>query len=393
MFVQVHQLWVSAIRYGERHGHDKRGVGRKELLNNAQWLDKLNVLEFLKIMGNGMRLGTMLGRDTVRNKMEKGDGMSFAEFTYPLLQAWDWWQMYQERGVQIQIGGSDQYGNIVAGIDAVKYIAQNQESHGHEQWLDRDGRLKEDVSPMGLTVPLLTTSSGEKFGKSAGNAIWLDRHLTSPFDLYGFLLMSSDDDVEKYLKLFTFVPTAEIESIMVEHRADPGKRKAQHLLAVEVLELVHGPEEASKTRSEHQVMRNPTIASLSEKSQTTPTSGQSLDSQRIRLPLSLVHKAPFGRILYHAGLAATKSEGARTISKGGAYVASVSRVAAPGKEGELNFVTIKDQSASDMITDGLLILRIGKWKVYVIEVLPDDQFDAQGRDAPGWMEYKSALNR
>jgi tyrosyl-tRNA synthetase len=118
--------------------------------------------------------------------MEKGDGMSFAEFTYPLLQGWDWWHMYQDKGVQVQIGGSDQYGNIIAGMDAVKYIAQSQGGSGHSQaWLDAEGRLKEELVPMGLTVPLLTTSSGEKFGKSAGNAVWLDRSLTSSFDLYG----------------------------------------------------------------------------------------------------------------------------------------------------------------------------------------------------------------
>lgn len=118
--------------------------------------------------------------------MEKGDGMSFAEFTYPLLQGWDWWQMYQDRAIQIQVGGGDQYGNIIAGMDAVNYIARNEaDAGGHKDWLNTEGRLKEDLSPFGLTVPLLTTSSGEKFGKSAGNAIWLDANLTSPFDLYG----------------------------------------------------------------------------------------------------------------------------------------------------------------------------------------------------------------
>ena len=114
----------------------------------------------------------------VRNKMEQGDGMSFSEFTYPLLQGWDWWHMYRTMDVQVQVGGSDQYGNIVAGMDAVKYIAQSQ----HDQL---EGKLPDPGNHMGLTVPLLTTSSGEKFGKSAGNAIWLDRTMTSPFDLYG----------------------------------------------------------------------------------------------------------------------------------------------------------------------------------------------------------------
>lgn len=122
----------------------------------------------------------------VRNKMDKGDGMSFAEFTYPLLQGWDWWQMYRDRSVQVQIGGSDQYGNIVAGIDAVKYIAQSQLASSDQRgWLDAEGRLLDERMPMGFTVPLLTTASGEKFGKSAGNAVWLDRTLTSSFDLYG----------------------------------------------------------------------------------------------------------------------------------------------------------------------------------------------------------------
>lgn len=110
--------------------------------------------------------------------MEKGDGMSFSEFTYPLLQGWDWWHMYKTHGVQVQVGGSDQYGNIVAGMDAVRHISQN-EGHGV---LEGSKRVTE---PMGLTVPLLTTSSGEKFGKSAGNAIWLDSKMTSSFDLYG----------------------------------------------------------------------------------------------------------------------------------------------------------------------------------------------------------------
>ena len=120
--------------------------------------------------------------------MEKGDGMSFSEFTYPLLQGWDWWHMYQEYGIQVQIGGSDQYGNIVAGMDAVRHIAQNAEYEGERPaWLDSEGRLKDEALPMGLTVPLLTTSSGEKFGKSAGNAVWLDRTMTSPFDLYGVI--------------------------------------------------------------------------------------------------------------------------------------------------------------------------------------------------------------
>lgn len=332
--------------------------------------------------------------------MEKGDGMSFSEFTYPLLQAWDWWQMYQDRGVQVQIGGSDQYGNIIAGIDAVKYIcAQSEQGQADER------------SPLGLTVPLLTTSSGEKFGKSAGNAVWLDRNLTSPFDLYGvsrkaahatmmalikiqFLLRSTDDDVERYLKLFTFVPSTQIATIMSEHKADPGKRAAQHLLASEVLELVHGPEEAMRTRQEHETMRRPTVASLMNQKAADVSAQQATSgTQHTTLPKSLVLDAPFSRILYHAGMVPTKSEGARAISKGGAYVATTST---QGAETELNFVTIKDQRPDDIASlssDGIMILRLGKWKVRVVKVVDDREFEASGLEAPGWTEYKANAQR
>jgi tyrosyl-tRNA synthetase len=123
----------------------------------------------------------------VKNRLEKGDGMSFAEFSYPLVQAWDWWHLFQS-GCQVQIGGADQFGNILAGAEAVKQIAKD--SHEYQvalrqtEVLDAKRRIKVTSDPMGFTVPLLTTSSGEKFGKSAGNAVWLDPELTSVYDLY-----------------------------------------------------------------------------------------------------------------------------------------------------------------------------------------------------------------
>ena len=395
MFAQVGRIWENASIYGQRHGYQGSSNGRRELLDNASWLDSLNILDFLKLMGNGMRLGAMLGRDTVRNKMEKGDGMSFAEFTYPLLQGWDWWHMYANHGVQVQIGGSDQYGNIIAGMDAVKYIASTQSAEASQlDWLDADGKLKDDVVPMGLTVPLLTTARGEKFGKSAGNAIWLDKSMTSPFELYGFLLKSSDEDVERYLKLFTFIPTAELASVMVEHAKDRGKRTAQHLLASEVSELVHGREEALRTRREHEALRAPSLASLKQQQGSEGLSDDtakaaSSGSERTALPASLVLNTPFSRILYHAGIAPTKSEGARIVAKGGAYVATRSEGADGSK---LDFVQLRDQKPSEVIgfiLDGMLVLRVGKWKVRVIEVIEDTDYDARGLSAPGWQEWKA----
>jgi tyrosyl-tRNA synthetase len=320
--------------------------------------------------------------------MEKGDGMSFAEFSYPLLQGWDWWHMYSNHDVQLQVGGSDQYGNIIAGMDAIKHISQiNPEILEGKGLLDYNGKLKTEVMPMGITVPLLTTASGEKFGKSAGNAIWLDANLTSPFDLYGFLLRSSDADVARYLSLFTFVPLSTIAETMTAHTADPGKRLAQHLLASEVLELVHGREVAELTRGQHQAMRNPSLSGQSQ-----------LQGERTILPRSLVAGTPFTRILWHAGIAGTKSEAARLVKSGGVYVAD--SVSGSGSESEAQaseskFAPIKNQKPEDLESftrDGLLVLRTGKWKVRIVEVVDDETFEKSldgGEAPPGWEEWKS----
>ena len=134
-------------------------------------------MSLLDFEGLGLYADKMAG--SVKNKMKNGDGMSFSEFTYPLLQAWDWWHMYNTKDIQIQIGGSDQFGNIIAGVDAINYIRKS-----HYDPLIRQETDDPLRKPMGFTVPLLTTASGEKFGKSAGNAVWLDKDMTSTFELY-----------------------------------------------------------------------------------------------------------------------------------------------------------------------------------------------------------------
>ncbi|KAF2723947.1 hypothetical protein K431DRAFT_263832 [Polychaeton citri CBS 116435] len=381
MSAQMGRLWGNAQEVGRKYGlrgGAGEGADKRALLNNAGWLDSLNILDFLKWAGNGARIGTMLGRDTVKNKMEKGDGMSFAEFTYPLLQAWDWWHMYQHYSVQLQIGGSDQYGNIVAGIDTVRFIAQSQ-TDPPPRYLDTAGKIKEDYQPMGLTVPLLTTASGEKFGKSAGNAIWLDQSLTSSFDLYGFLLRSADADVERYLNLFTLLPRQHIADTMTQHSQDPGKRLAQHLLAAEVVELAHGSEVAAKTKHEHQQLRAPSLEFLvrqhrsSDGAEASPNSTEETPQQgSIQLPASDVLGQPFAHILVQASLARTKSEARRTIQAGGMYVAKRAQNAREEGDGRLDFVPLKSDKAeasAEFIMDGLLVLRVGKWKVTVIEVV------------------------
>lgn len=188
MHMQLKRFGQSVETYAARRGYEKEWAWRRTLVNNSTWHAKATIANFLSQMASGIRLGPMLGRDSVKNRQEKGDGMSVAEFVYPLMQAWDWWHLFKN-GVQVQIGGADQFGNILQGAEAVKYAASHDadfqvqlEQEEKVRAAKRDAVVTDD--PIGWTVPLLTTASGEKFGKSAGNAIWLDKDMTSSFDLY-----------------------------------------------------------------------------------------------------------------------------------------------------------------------------------------------------------------
>lgn len=329
--------------------------------------------------------------------MTEGDGMSFAEFTYPLLQGWDWWQMYSKNGVQMQIGGSDQFGNIVAGIDIVKTIRESETA----DYLKIPSDWTRD--PVGFTVPLLTDSSGAKFGKSAGNAIWLDHALTFPFDFYGYFVRRPDEDVENLLKLFTFLPLPDVAKLMELHRQDPPKRLAQHVLAFEVTSIVHGPEVALREQMQHQLMFNKEPISLPEGMVTSATGVKparpgpvdalltdpnNATQKTIQLPRSLILGKSIARILVAAKLAATNSEATRLVQQGGAYVA-----AQPGPDqrrlipGSLDWTPVKTWYPSDtekfLIDDKLLILRRGKYNVRIIQMVSDEEWAESGQRYPG----------
>jgi tyrosyl-tRNA synthetase len=187
MHGQLQGLGLSLETYATRKGYKQETPWRRSLKNNASWWARVTVRDFLSMLGRNIRIGPLLGRDTVRNRLDKGDGMSFAEFSYPLVQAWDWWHLYQ-KGCQIQIGGADQFGNILAGAEAVKQIAKDSKDYQlaplHSEVKTQQDDVEVTSDPMGFTVPLLTTASGEKFGKSAGNAVWLDSTMTSTYELY-----------------------------------------------------------------------------------------------------------------------------------------------------------------------------------------------------------------
>lgn len=199
---------------------DQRDLKDVKVLNNKSWYSELNVIDFLTSTGRYFRMNSMLNKHSVKSRLSSQAGMSFTEFTYQVFQAYDWLYLLKNHDCFIQIGGHDQYGNITAGMDLIDKV------------------LKERT--YGLTIPLITTAQGHKLGKSEGNAIWLDPLKTTPYELYQYFLNINDQDVGRFLKLFTFVPDKDIDSVLRNHKLEPDKRKAQKLLAEKVLILVHG---------------------------------------------------------------------------------------------------------------------------------------------------------
>ena len=203
---------AAAIRGQLEKFLDFSGNHAARLLNNAEWLRGLNLLEFLRDTGKHFTVNYMLQKDSVKSRMDSG--ISFTEFTYMLVQAYDFWHLHETMGVELQMGGSDQWGNITAGIELIGRRAQK--------------------AAHGLVFPLLTTAAGNKFGKSEDGNVWLDPRKTSAYKFYQFWLNTDDRDVAGWLKLFTFMELDEIEALLAEQARDPGKRAAQRRLALEV---------------------------------------------------------------------------------------------------------------------------------------------------------------
>lgn len=193
-----------------------------QVFNNATWLSRLSLLDFLRGTGKHFTVNQLIKRDIIKRRLQtEEDSISFTEFSYPLLQAYDYLHLYINKKIDLQIGGSDQWSNIISGVDLI--------------------RRKQNVSAYALTTPIVTDkSTGKKFGKSEGNAVWLDPEKTSPFAFYQFWLNVSDENVEEYMKIFTFLPLSEISVIVSEQQKSPQSRVAQKTLAKEITKFVHG---------------------------------------------------------------------------------------------------------------------------------------------------------
>jgi len=405
MHYQLKRIWENIEVQARRHGYKKDWSWRRGIKNNNTWWNSEPLLEILRRVGTSMRIGEMLSRDTVKDKMTKGDGVSFAEFSYPLLQGWDWFTLFKSVGVQMQIGGSDQYGNIISGIDVVKAARASEPDPS----LALPAKDKLD-DPVGFTVPLLTDSSGAKFGKSAGNAVWLDHFQTSVYDLYGYFVRRPDHEVEKLLKLFTFLPLDTIKETMEKHAVDPSARYAQHLLAYETVTTIHGEKEAQAAQAQHQFMHgkatipvheDPTVPrpealrsgsedeyKMVEGHPTTLNNAPRID---MKLPESVIMGKSVAKILYSSGMASSTSEGHRLARQQGVYIGAKAGQM-PGEtramnSGEVSFTPVKlwftQQTANYLIDGKYLILRRGKHNIRVIEMVSDEEYEKSGLTYPG----------
>ena len=306
-------------------------------MNNAAWLGEVGLLEFLRDVGKHFTVNQMVAKESVKSRLERPDqGISYTEFSYMLLQAYDFARLNEEHGCTLQIGGSDQWGNITMGIELVK-----RRSGDHA---------------FGLTSPLVTKADGTKFGKSeAGNErVWLDPKRTSPYGLYQFLLTAEDEVVGTYLKFFTFLSLEEIAALEAEVAERPQGRAAQRALAGEVIELVHGASARRAAEEASAALFGGSVASLdaatlAEVLEEVPSS---------EFPRSTLASNPLLLdVLVEVGLAASKAEARRTIEQNGAYVNDVVRSGLDA--------TISDQ---DLLHGQYLLLRKGKRSYHVLHV-------------------------
>jgi tyrosyl-tRNA synthetase len=303
------------------------------LINNAEWLTKLGAIEFMRDVGKHFSVNAMLTKESVRKRID-GEGISYTEFSYALLQAYDFLELYRRHGCTVQMGGSDQWGNITAGMDLVRRV--------------------EGVKTYGLVMPLITTAAGTKFGKTEAGTIWLDPELTKPYEFYQFWLNVDDRDAVKYLRFFTFLPMERIAEIERAGAGEPEKRHAQRELARAVTRIVHGDAalQQAEAAAEKLFSGDITAMSVSELLQVfanVPSKTVAPQNDGWRLV----------SLLTDVGLTASNGEATRLIRSGGIYV------------NERRVTDEKERlSPSDAIEGQLFVVRKGKKDNFLIRIDP-----------------------
>lgn len=277
---------------------DFSGTNAALLVNNADWFREIGYISFLRDVGKHFSVNQMLMRDAVRQRLESRDhGISYTEFSYVLLQAYDFLHLYRAYGCRLQIGGSDQWGNIVAGMDL--------------------SRRLEQAETFGLTFPLVEKSDGTKFGKTESGTVWLDAGRTSPYKFYQFWINQADSDMGRWLRFFTFLPHEEIVALETELREHPEQRAAQRRVAEEVTRMVHGEDALQNALRASQAMFGGPIAGLDD---------ATLEDVFSDVPSSHVPRAaladarPLVEVLVECGMLKSKGEARRLIQSGGLYL-------------------------------------------------------------------------
>lgn len=328
-------------------------------MNNYTWWRDVKMIDFLATYGSYIRITSMLSRESVTARLEKGaNGLGFNEFTYQILQAYDFYHLYSKHNTTVQIGGNDQWGNITAGIDLINRLARSEKDTDQT---DNSVASDKRCPPFGITVPLLTTSSGAKFGKSAGNAIFLDEEINTAYDIYQFFYNTSDEDVERFLKIFTLLPLNEIKAVMSEHLTAPYKHIGQRLLAKEVTELIHGPQSAVDAEVVSRIIFGEELPASYTEPKTGPALVQLLDKARV---LQTVQGSDVKNL---AGLIAellqsSRADAKRRLSQGSVYLGLEEKVRI--KEN----LSVNELQNYFICGTNVLLLRLGKQQCYVVQI-------------------------
>jgi len=298
------------------------------LVDNASWTAPVSYLDFLRDIGKHFSVNQMVAKESVRARMEDREaGISYTEFSYMLLQAFDFYHLRNTSNCELQIGGSDQWGNITAGIDLC--------------------RKKLGARVFGLTLPLITNADGSKFGKTVAGAIWLDPKRTSVYRFYQFWVRTDDRDALGYLKFFTFLSREEIESLEKKHAENPGAREAHKALARAVTDLVHGPSATAEAIRASEILFGGGLEGISEA--TFNDIVGEVPSKEIETSKLAGAGLPFVELLVHSGLCPSKGQARKDVEGGGAYLNNVR---------ESNFQ--RAVTASDLLFGKYLLLRKGK---------------------------------
>ena len=321
---------------------ESEAPNRAELVNNYDWMKEFSFLSFIRDIGKHITVNYMMAKDSVKKRFdpnENTDGMSFTEFSYQLLQGYDFLHLYREKGLTLQIGGSDQWGNITTGTELIRRIAGGK--------------------AYALTCPLITKADGTKFGKSEGGNVWLDAEKTSPYKFYQYWINVSDEDAQRYIKIFTMLSREEIEQLISEHQAAPHLRVLQNKLAEELTTLVHGREELQKAQKASQILFG----------NSTSDDLRQLDAKTFLEVFDGVPQAEVTRADIAAGLDMIAALSAKT-----GFIASNSEARRSLKEKSIAVNKEKVEESyiigeKDIIDDKFVLLQRGKKNYFVIVIV------------------------